>query len=475
MKAYPVLWLLLLAGALGSCSSSKKLSAPAAAPAAVSLPDHLPALPPSEIDVPLNIAGLPLLARADSMFPKEFVSIGWPAYLQPSCDFRYKYRFARSGFTIRCTNNKLSVQMQGNYQVSGGRCLCALNKPVSPWISGTCGLDKEAMRRVDISLSTQLTFLSDYRIRTVSQPDQLIPLDKCVMSLFSMDMTQQIVDSIRSSIAGLCNTLDHTVAGLNFTSNVRQAAVRAWQRTPMGPYGYLTINPADIRVGTLDYTRDTFHISLGMTCRPELGSDSSNRSAAIPPLPPLHSGTNRGGVSLYLAARYDYNFLNKIINDTLRNKSFLFKGRTVIIKEVAFKGIGHHQVELMIGFDGDRKGRLYLRGTPVLDTARQTLSVPDISYSLESKDLALKMAKALLRNKIRKSLRGNSYLDLAALLKTNLPGLDTQLNRQLAPNLHSYGQVKQLRLIGLLADDTMLQAQVYISADLSVSGTGLPR
>jgi hypothetical protein len=129
----------------------------------------------------------------------------------------------------------------------------------------------------------------------------------------------------------------------------------------------------------------------------------------------------------------------------------------------------------MIGFDGDRKGRLYLRGTPVLDTARQTLSVPDISYSLESKDLALKMAKALLRNKIRKSLRGNSYLDLAALLKTNLPGLDTQLNRQLAPNLHSYGQVKQLRLIGLLADDTMLQAQVYISADLSVSGTGLPR
>ena len=475
MKAYPVLLLSALTFCLASCSSSKKLSVAPATPAISSVPDSLPPLPLSEIDVPLKIAGRPLLVTADSLLPKEFVSIGWPAYLQPSCDFRYKYRFVRSGFTIQCINNKLSVQMLGNYQVAGGRCLCALNKPVSPWVSGNCGLDKEAMRRVDISLSTQLSFLPDYRIRTVSQPDQLKPLDKCIMSLFSMDMTQQIVDSIRSSINGFCSVLDHTVAGLSFTSNVRQAAVRAWQRTPMGPYGYLTINPADIRVGTLDYTRDTFHFSLGMTCRPELGSDSSNKSAAIPPLPPLRTGNNRGGVTLYLAARYDYNFLNKRLNDSLRDKSFLFKGRTVIVKEVALKGIPHHQIEIKIEFAGDRKGTVYLRGTPMLDTARQSLSIPDISYSLESKDLALKMAKTLLRNKIRRSLKGNSYLDLAAVLKTNLPILDAQLSRQLAPNLRSSGHVKQLRLIGLLAGERSIEAQLYVSADLAVTGTGLPR
>jgi hypothetical protein len=295
------------------------------------------------------------------------------------------------------------------------------------------------------------------------------------MSLFSMDMTQQIVDSIRSSINGFCSVLDQAVAGLNFSSNVRQAAVRAWQRTPMGPYGYLTINPSDLRVGTLDYTRDTFHISLGITCRPELGSDSSNKTAAIPPLPPLHNGVNRGGVTLYLSARYDYSFLNKVLNDSLRDRSFLFKGRKVVIKEVELKGIGRHQLEMMIGFGGDRKGRLYLRGTPVLDTAKQTLSIPDISYSLESKDLALKMAKTLLRNKIRKSLKGNSYLDLAALLKTHLPALDAPFNRQLAPNLRSTGSVRQLRLIGLLAGGRSIEAQLYLSADLTVTGTGLPR
>jgi hypothetical protein len=178
---------------------------------------------------------------------------------------------------------------------------------------------------------------------------------------------------------------------------------------------------------------------------------------------------------LYLSVRYDYSFLNKTLNDSFRDRSFLFKGRTVIIKDVALKGIGHHQMELKIDFDGSRKGRIYLRGTPVLDTARQSLNVPDISYSLESKDMALKMAKTLLRNKIRRSLRGNSYLDLAALLKTNLPVLDAQLNRQLASNLYSSGQVRQLRLIGLLAGDKIMQAQVLVKADLSVTGTGLPK
>jgi Domain of unknown function (DUF4403) len=474
LKHFPVWLLLLLLGTFASCSTSKKVSAPAAI-SVIAPPDTLPPLPASEMDVLLNIAGLPLLVSADAQVPHEFLSDKWPAYLQTSCDFRYKYRFVRSGFTVHCANNRLSVEMQGNYQVAGSRCLCALNKPVSPWISGNCGFDKEPMRRVDIFFSTQLAFLPDYRIRTLSRPDSLRALDRCTMSVFSMDMTQQILDSIRSSINAVCATLDRSVAGSNFTATVKQAAVRAWQRTPIGPYGYLTINPADVRIGTLDYTRDTFHISLGLSCRPELGSDSSNRFSAIPALPPLRSGNNRGGVNLYLAVQYDYTFLNKVMNDSLRDKSFLVEGNAIQIKGVAVKGIDHHRLEIAIDFGGSRSGRIYIRGRPVLDTARQTLTIPDIDYSLESKDFMIKLARAFFGKRIKQSLRGNSYLDLGALLRTNAPVLDAQLNRQLAPNLRSTGHVKQLKLIGLLAGPTSVQAQIFVNADLAVNGTGLPK
>jgi hypothetical protein len=85
------------------------------------------------------------------------------------------------------------------------------------------------------------------------------------------------------------------------------------------------------------------------------------------------------------------------------------------------------------------------------------------------------MAKTLLRGKIRRTLQGNSFLDLAAMLKSNLPSLNLQLNRIVAPNLYTTGEIHELRLIGLLAGEKAIQAQLLIRADLAVISTGIPR
>ncbi|HVS94974.1 MAG TPA: DUF4403 family protein, partial [Puia sp.] len=186
------------------------------------------------------------------------------------------------------------------------------------------------------------------------------------------------------------------------------------------------------------------------------------------------SGTSRSGITLYLPADYEYTFLSRLLSDSLRDRSFQYKDRQVIIKDVGIRSIGHHQVELRIDFAGSYDGRIFLRGTPVVDTAKQTLSVPDISYSLQSKDLLLKMAKTLLRGKIRRTMKGNSELDLAALLRTNLPLLNAQLNRTVTPALRTSGEIRQLKLIGLLAGEKQLQAQLFIQAELSVTSLGKP-
>jgi uncharacterized protein DUF4403 len=467
MRRDPILLVLTLfmgfAIPLPSCKPTKTLTAPTVT---VSLPDSLPALPQSEIDIPIKIAGKPLLAAADSLFPKEFTSPGWPAYLQPGCDFRYRYRFVRSGFTVQCINNRLSVGMECTYQVAGGHSLCAGGRSVSPWISGYCGFDREPMRRVDLSFNTQFAVARDYHLLTNSRVDQVKALDRCTMSVFSVDMTQLIMDSIRNSINSFCRYLDISASKIDVAGYLSQTA-RTWQKTPIGPYGWLVINPLSLRAGSLNYTRDTFDLSLGISCRPQLSSDKS--PARQLSLPPLNSGASRRGITLYLPADYDYAFLTKLLNDSLHDKTFEYKGHQVIIKEVELKGIGHHKIELRIDLTGWHTARVFLRGTPVIDTAKQALSVPDISYSIESGDLMIKMARSILRGKIRHSLQGNSYLDLAALLKTNLPALDAQLNRTLSPHLFTTGEIKQLKLIGLLADDNSLHAQLFVQAELSLT------
>jgi hypothetical protein len=452
---------------LVSCSSSKKVTEPTG-----HLSDSLPLLPASEIDIPIKIFAVPILAKAESIVPLEFVSDSWPNYLQPSCDFRYKYRFTRSALSITCMSGKIGVQFLGSYQIAGSRCLCSQNKPVTPWLSGSCGFGKEPMRRVNITIGSQLSFLPSYQLHTVTSVRQLQATDKCMVSLFSSDMTEMVIDSIRSSIASFCTALDTTLGGLNFAGLQLLAREKCYQKTNLGAYGYLTINPSSARVGLLDYAKDTFAISLGLTCRPALGSDSSNPAPTLAALPALQQKDSRSGMTLYVNASYDYEFLSRLLDDSLRNKVFEIKGRTIVVKYVQLKPLGNRQVEIRVDFSGSNKGSIYMRGTPMLDSAKQTLSVPDLSYSLESQDLALKMAKSLFRNKIKKTLEGKSYLDVAALVKSNLLAMNRQLNRKLMDNLFMAGQVRDVRILGLRAGTDAIQMQIGIAGEVSIISNG---
>jgi len=475
MKYLKPFLLSLLVCSVISCTSTKKMTSPISSTSnAFHLPDILPSLPASEIDLPLKIYAPPILAKADSIVPKEFASDGWPNFSQPSCDFRYKYRFVRSGLSITCSNNKISVQFTGSYRLSGSKCICAMNKPVSPWISGSCGYGNESLRRISINVSSQLNFLPNYKIKSLTKLDNLIAYDKCMVSLFSNDVTGLVVDSVRSSVNAFCTALDQAIAGMDFSKTFQQAFGQASIKIPISKYGYLAMNPSIVRIGQLNYSKDTFNISVGLTCRPQLTSDSANTSTT-PLLPVLNVNENKSNVTLYLATEYGYAFLSKLLNDTLRNKAFDVNGRTIVIKEASIRGIGNHRIEVRIDFSGSNKGRIYLRGTPVLDVANQTLTMPDITYALEDEDLALKIAKKLFRNKIKKNLQGKSYLDVAALIKSNLSMLNEKLNNtKLTNNIFSSGSFNDIKIVGLLARDNAIQMQIYTNANITIVSSGMP-
>jgi hypothetical protein len=170
---------------------------------------------------------------------------------------------------------------------------------------------------------------------------------------------------------------------------------------------------------------------------------------------------------------YDYNFLSKTLHDSLYNKVFEVKGRTIVVKDAIIRGIGNQQVELQIDFAGSNHGSIFLRGTPVLDSAKQTLGIPDIQYSMEGEDLALKIGRSLFRNKIRKTIQGKSYLDITAFLTSNKTMIDQLLNREWIPGVYSSGTLKEAKIIGMLVTRQNIQLQVYVSGELKILGGNL--
>jgi hypothetical protein len=457
---YPALFLALIS--LFACSSSKKISS-------IKVPDQtLPELPASEIDIPVKISAASILAKAEKVVPAEFTSDAWPNFIQPSCDFRYKYRFIRSALQVTCMNNIIRVHFSGNYQVAGSKSICTAGIPVTPWISGGCGFPPQPLRRVSMGLQSTLQFLPDYRMRTTTTVTSIQPLDRCQVSIFSNDITQLVMDSIRSSLAGFSSAMDQTVAGLNFSKFVQQARDSSFRKVALGKYGYILLNPSAVRVGQLNYARDSFAISFGISCKPLLTSDPANRTRVPASFPPLLQADSRSGVKLYLNMVYDYAFLSRLLQDSLHNKVFEVRGRTLVVKDAAVSGSDHNQVNIRIDFAGSNHGSLFLKGTPVLDTAKQTLGVPDISYSLEGEDLALKIARSLFRNKIRKTIKGKTYLDIGSLVQASRAQIEQQMNREMTKGIFCSGKLKEAKMIGLLATRENLQVQLFIAADLAL-------
>jgi Domain of unknown function (DUF4403) len=468
MKAFPLKNLIFLPvlTLLLACSSSKKM-------AAANEEKSLPELPLSELDIPIKIAAAPLLARAEKLVPSEFTSDEWPDFMHPSCDFRYKYRFIRTGLQISCVNNLISIRFGGNYQVSGSKCLCTAGIPVTPWISGNCGFPPQPLRKVNMMISSNVQFLPNYKLRTSTSINQIQPVDKCSVSVFSSDITQLVMDSIRSSLATFSSAMDQNVAALNFEKYITQLKDSGYRKIAIGKYGYFLLNPTAIRIGQLNFVKDSFLISVGVSCRPQLSSDPANEKTVPTSFPALLQTENRNGVRLYLNTNYGYDFLTNILRDSLHNKVFEVKGRTIVVKDASIRGIGNHQLELRIDFAGSNHGSIYLRGTPILDTVKQTLSIPDIQYSIEGEDLALKIARNLFRNKIRKTIQGKSYLDIDAFLAANKTMINQVLNREWTPGIHSAVHLSEAKIIGMLVTPQSVKFQLFIAGELKLLGGNL--
>lgn len=405
----------------------------------------------------------------DSMTAKEFTSDKWPNFFQPSCDFRYKYRFVRTPFIFSCVNNRVNISFQGNYQIAGSKTVCAFEKQVSPWVSGSCGFGSEPLRKVDINISSILELLSNYQIRTTTRIDQLLAKDKCVVSLLQTDMTSEVMDSIRASIETYTTSFDRFVQALNNNALLQHWRTNGNRVFPVSKYGFLNLNPSRLRVGKFNYFRDTLIFSVGFQGVPQFSSDSIS-IVTQKYLPSFNNTENVPGVTTYLNAVYEYSFLSKLLNDSLRNKQFEVDGRTFIIKNINLGGTDENKLLIDVSFDGNKKGTLHLSGTPLLDTTSQVLTMPDISFAVDSRDMLINIAKGLFRKKIMKKLKDQSVLDIAELIKNNKSIIEARLNQQLTDWLSTKGTFQELKLVGLLPQKDRVQVQLFIKGNITVIG-----
>lgn len=446
---------------LFSCSASKKIDSS-------TLRSSLPPLEESFINIPLKIYARSYLDKAEQQTPLQFSSPEWPDFLTSGCDFRYKYRFVRSGLRFSCTNNKATITMVGNYQIAGSKTVCAFGKQVSPWISGSCGFSPEPMRRVEINIASTFHFQPNYTIKSASGVERINPLDKCIVTLLNSDITDLVTDSIRSSVNAFSSSLDQTISGINFTALINKIGAGVGKKIPLSTYGFIKINPSAVNVGPINYSKDTIYLTAGFACFPEVSSDSNNH-AITKFLPPLTSTPLAGGFVINTNASYDYTFIDSLLTRIVKDKPFQIEGRTITIEKVKVRGLENNMVELRFDFTGSKSGTIYLTGTPVLDARNQVISVPDLDYSLRSRDIVLNLGKTFFNKRILTTIREKAVIKIGDLYQQNKGKLDSAFNRHFTPKVYTSGNSREIKLTALVVKKDNLLFQLRVAGFMNVT------
>jgi hypothetical protein len=181
------------------------------------------------------------------------------------------------------------------------------------------------------------------------------------------------------------------------------------------------------------------------------------------PLPPLQIANNPPGLNLELPVSISYDALSDYLNHRLAKHRYPYGDRAVEIDSISVYGTSE---KLVVQVDGSVSGvaqaTLYLTGRPEYDSLRKIVYVKDLDYTVETKNVLVKLADWLLHQDFQKSLEGEAQYPVSDRIDEIRGKASAALNRTLSPHADLSGSVGDLSILGFaLSGD---QITVYLSA-----------
>ena len=447
--AMPVLKNLIALLVLASILSCSKKMIPEKPSLAQNI-TSLDTLPLSEIDVPVKVNLRPFYALAEKEVQQVYTSPGYPAeYVVDNCDSRYMYRFRRGPLQITSSGNTIRMGFMGFYTVAGGTRICtgtgSERIPVTPWTpTCTCGL-REGERKVNVAFTASLKLTPDYRIQATINRLEPVPVDKCEVCLFNMDITSVIMARLKAQLDDARKSMLDTLSA----TSLRPQFQKIWDllnaTQPILNYGYLKINPQQIRISELHAVKDTMIMNIGLTAKPVISqAKPAELRTVVPNITPVAS---RRGFSIYTDAHLDYDSLSNIMNTQARNKRIdLEMGKYIVIEEGQVYGVGNEMLILKIRFSGSANGEFYLTGKPVFEQQKKVLKLEGLAFDIRSKNMMLRSAEWLFSKRILKEIEPYTKFELGAYESSLLTNVNTQLNKEIRKGVVMHGEVRNVTI-----------------------------
>ncbi|MES2587482.1 MAG: DUF4403 family protein [Bacteroidota bacterium] len=465
----PVNYYLLcfLALSLFSCKAITPVSPP------VIVGEYIPPVQKISImSIPVEMEMKSYFKAADEAVPYEFKG------KEQNCDdVSYDYKFNRNPIKIEGKVGKnsaieIGIDIEGKYALNLNYCakctgmFTATETCITPRIYASCGVG-EPMRRIKVEYTTQVDLKNNFKLESKTVLKDVIPKDKCAITVFKYDATSQLVKEVKGALKDLSKEIDKEIESLEIKKEVESI----WKtfNTPIAieNYGFLYLKPEKIGLDDLRMkgTKLNFTVQLEAFPRVSLVKEHDLNSK----LPDLEKIKGEDGFNINLDLIADYDSLSSIVNRELNGKVIEIKKNKIILQKAKIYGASNKQLSIEVEFIGSKTGKMFFLGTPTFNDSLQEISFPDLSFELETKNALLRSAKWLFNDKITHKIRSLTKFNATNLLGESKTKIEEQLNKKIDENIYLIGKMKEVRVKSIYPDNNNLIIQANLKGKLSVN------
>lgn len=432
----------------------------------------LDSLPDSEINIPIQINLKPVYTMAERSVDTMFTSPGYPdGWVQDGCATRFKYVFRRSKLQMKATGMSLNLGFTGLYKIIGSTRVCVNGTVISPWTPACrCGFGSDGERKVNVSFTNSLNIQPDFKVKLDIKRNEPQPLDKCEVCFWGQDITKQVMKGLTVELDAAKKDLDKNYGTVDLKPRFQQVWNQLSKVYNIYGLGWLKINPQKIRINNLFALNDSLNVFIGLSAKPSISFEKPAEQMSV--IPNIGSFSRKSGFSIFLDAVLSYDSLSNIMNQQVQGKEFDFKKgfikKKFIIDECKIYGGGFEKLIIKIKFSGTNNGVVYLAGKPIYDKEKRTIEISNIDFDIKSKNVLLGSADWIFDKKITKEISKNARFELGGYIDTAKMTINRELNKEWIKGTRSYGNMKDISLIGIYPMQQHLIIRSNCIGELSV-------
>lgn len=417
-----------------------------------------PPAPPetSRFSVPLEYDFTAILRVVERAVPKQFGSMD--SVKQAGDDTRRHYAFeaTRSPFTAFVDGRLIHLQATLDYSVRGWY------KPIiGPTIGAGCGKDPHVRPRLVIEMATPLTLTDNWHLASHAQivrvePASTLPQDHCDVSLLHKDITPRVVEAARVGIIEHLPDIDHKVAEIDLRSHFVEWWGLLTRPIRLTDGVWLLLGPDRLAMGRVKGTGHTLRVPVTLAASPRIVTSVDEPHVEATALPPLGRDSTLNGFHILMDGVVGYDAATKAVAAALNGRTLAQGGRTVRVDTTFITPASRGRLALTVAFSGDAHGRLRFLGTPVYNSKKREVFVPDLDYDLETDDNLINTYAWLKADDLRATFREKARFPVAEALNRGRQLLLIGLNRKVGDALTLAASVDSVSVKGLFVTKTGL-------------------